>query len=81
MDDAFASHSVAKSGSCGDGEEGTHSYNEGGELAGQYSCYDSDSGHVLTWTHNPTNIMVVALSTSSTYAELLDWAANAGPNA
>jgi hypothetical protein len=83
MDDAFASYySVAESGSCIDGEEGTHSYNEGGEPAGQYSCYDSDSVyHVLTWTHNPTAIMVVALSSSSTYAELLEWADNAGPNA
>ena len=80
MDDAFASdYSSSESGSCSNGEAGTQPYVQGGDPAGQYSCYDSEYGNHVSWTHEPTDIMAVSYSPALTYGELELWWREAGP--
>ena len=68
------------SGWCRDGEAGTQAYDQGGDPVGRYSCYRSNEGNnVLSWTHEPTEIMAVAFSPTLTYPDLVDWWQQAGP--
>ena len=81
MDAAFDSdYRTYESGSCEDDEEGTSTYNQGGESAGRYSCYVSDSdNNVLSWTHDATKILALAISPTSRFAELWNVVEGAGP--